>query len=429
MQPSDTPRLLDDCFLHDKDRLRHDAAIALLRERLLPIAGIEEIGLTDAAGRFAAAPTYADINIPGRDNSAVDGYAFAHAEWEKANGDFLVSTRIAAGETAPQSIGKGEAARIFTGAPMPKGADTVVMQEDCRAQDDRVFIPAGLKRGANCRLAGEDVKAGETLVHRGQALRAPELAALASTGRALVNVHAPLKIALVASGDELLRPGTPKTPEQVYDSNHYLLRGLLDRLNVEVTDFGILPDDGAIIAKTLADAASSHDAVITTGGASRGEEDHIVTALTQLGRCHMWQLAVKPGRPACFGQIGATPVFGLPGNPVAAFVCFVLYVRPSLIRLGGGEWPEPVRFPVLARFEIGKKKPDRREFLRGWLERDAAGALIAHKFDRDGSGLIAGLRAATGLIELDEDTTHVSAGEPVSFIPFSQFGIDGPAIR
>lgn len=429
MPPDRSPALLDDCFLHDRDRLRHDEALTLLRERLSPIAATEEIALDAANGRIAAVDTVSSLDIPGHDNAAVDGYAFAHADIERCGGAFAIAGRVAAGAIDPPPLEEGQCVRIFTGAPMPQGADTVAMQEDCTAESDIVRIPPGLKPGANRRRRGEDVGAGSVIVHRGRELRPQELAALASVGIAQVSVFAPLRVALISSGNEIVRPGMTKAAEQVYDSNHFLLTGLLDSPSFVVSDLGVFADDYARIEQGLAEAANSHDVLIATGGASRGEEDHVVAALDRLGHRHLWQLAIKPGRPVCFGQIGSTPVFGLPGNPVAAFVCFLLYVRPALIRLGGGEWHEPARFSVPAGFEIGTKKPDRREFVRGWLERDDAGNLVARKFERDGSGLISGLREATGLIEIEEATTAIRKGEPVSFIPFSEFGIGGPTLR
>ncbi|MEM7069205.1 MAG: gephyrin-like molybdotransferase Glp [Pseudomonadota bacterium] len=418
--------LSDDCFVHDKDRMKHEEAINLLKERMVPIARMEELPLDVATGRILASDVIAPRNIPGFDNSAVDGYAFAHTDFDTTGGFFPVTARVPAGETENIELPSSSAARIFTGARMPQGTDTVAMQEDCEphTQDGTEFIiiPPGLKNGANCRLAGEDVKTGSPVALENEQLRPQELAAIASTGKAEVSVFAPLKIALISSGDEILRPGESYQDGKVYDANQFMLRGLLDRLNVKITDLGVCPDDRSALEELLTDAAGVHDVIISTGGASKGEEDHFVEALDNLGKCHLWQLAVKPGRPMSFGQIKKTPCFTLPGNPVAAFVCFVLYVRPSLIRLGGGKWNEPARYPLPASFSI-KSKPDRREFLRGFTVKDEDGNLTVAKFDRDGSGLISGLRAATGLIEIPEDRTSVNQGDMVDFLPFSEFGL------
>lgn len=426
--PPNKSALLDDCFLHDTERMRHGEALALLKSRLSPIASARMVGLAAAHGKFAAAAVAATIAVPGSDNAAVDGYAFAHASLDKG-GSLKIAARIAAGDGAPAALQPGEAARIFTGAAMPQGSDTVAMQEDCRVVDGTfVEIPGGLKLGANRRRAGEDLRAGDTIVEQGQLLRPQDVAALASAGIARTETYEPLRVALIGSGNEIIAPGEQRKAGQVYDSNSFLLSGLLQTLNVETAQIGVLPDRAQDVRQALSLAAAQNDVILSTGGASRGEEDHIVHCLDELGSRHWWQIAVKPGRPMCFGQIGSTPFFGLPGNPVAAFVCFLLYVRPALFRLGGGNWPEPARFRVEAGFSITGKKPHRREFWRGWLEH-GTGGLVARKFQRDGSGLISGLREATGLIEVHEDVLEVSEGEMVDFIPFSQFGLDGPTFR
>ena len=423
-------KLLDDCFLHDKDRLTHDEVLGILRERLTCVAAREDVALAQATGRIAACDVRAPRNVPGADNSAVDGYAFRHADLNaEADTPLFVAMRIAAGHPATEALPENAAARIFTGAVMPAGADTVAMQEDCTiSQADgigdatQVTIPPGLKPGANRRRAGEDLSEGATLIDPGRILRPQDVAAAASVGRGSLSVHAKLKVAVFSSGDEIVVPGNALGDGQVYDSNRPLLTSLLATLPVEVDDLGILPDTGEAMRAALSKAAGTADVILTTGGASRGEEDHLVESLDALGKRHLWQIAIKPGRPMAMGQIGDTAVFGLPGNPVAAFVCFLLYVRPSLLRLGGANWSEPRRFLLPAAFEIAKKKPDRREFLRGMLVPGHDG-LAVDKFARDGSGLISGLRAADGLIEIPEEATSVARGEPVAFIPFTELGV------
>ena len=418
--------LADDCFLHDKDRMRHAEAVALLRDRMAPVVSEIDIALEEAAGRILAQDVKAPRNIPAFDNSAVDGYAFAHAAYEPAGGFFPIATRITAGETGDVELPARSAARIFTGARMPAGADTVAMQEDCELHEQDgtkfVVIPNGLKNGANCRLAGEDVKTGETIAKSGITLRPQDLAAIASTGTASLSVFNRLRIGLISSGNELLRPSEPYEMGKVYDSNHYMLEALTKETGAEISDLGICPDNRQELENLLGSAAKNYDVIISSGGASKGEEDYFINALETLGSCHLWQLAIKPGRPMSFGQIGNAPCFTLPGNPVAAFVCFLLYVRPSLVRLGGGNWREPQRYPLPADFDISSK-PDRREFLRGSAITGEDGKVSIRKFERDGSGLISGLRAASGLIEIPEERTSVSRGDPVDFIPFSEFGI------
>ncbi len=422
------PRLIDDCFLHDKDRLKHAEVLTLLHERLAHVTGVEEVALAAASGRVSAEELRAPRQVPLNDNSAVDGYAFAHADLGEDDTLLPVAMRIAAGHPADEPLAAGHAARIFTGAVMPQGAETVAMQEDCEAIDidgvAHVRLPAGLKRGANCRKAGEDLEAGAVLIDEAQVLRPQDVAAAASIGRASIKVHERLRVALYSSGDELAASGNEPADGQVFDANRPLLAALMAHLPVDITDLGVLRDDASTVREALASAAGTHDVILTTGGASRGDEDHLVESLDALGKRHLWQIAIKPGRPMCLGQIGETVVFGLPGNPVAAFVCFLLYVRPALLQLCGAAWRDPVRFYLPAGFEIARKKPDRREFLRGMLVPGPDGPTV-EKFARDGSGLISGLRAADGLIELPEEATGVTRGEPVAFIPFSELGLVG----
>ncbi|WP_417667057.1 gephyrin-like molybdotransferase Glp [Roseibium sp.] len=418
----DPRALLNDCFLHDKDRLRHHEALAILKERISCVAGTERIRLEEAGGRILAVEITAPRNVPQSDNSAVDGYAFRHADHDEAGGFFRLEQRIAAGHPSDAPLGPWGAARIFTGAIMPPGADTVAMQEDCEPheQDGQSFVivPTGLKPGANRRKAGEDVAEGDVILSSGQRLRPQDLAAIASTGLAEIEVFRKLRVAIVSTGDEIRRPGTGLESGEVYDSNHFLLRGLAEALPVEIEDLGVLPDQADVVSKTLAEVSQRADAVLTTGGASRGEEDHMLTSLDKLGSRYMWQLAIKPGRPMMFGQIGNCVFLGLPGNPVAAMVCFLLYGRPVFSVLGGGDFTEPVRYQVPADFEVLKKKPDRREFYRGTLVTDETGHTRARKFERDGSGLITGLREADGLIEIPEEATSVERGSLVDFLPF-----------
>jgi molybdopterin molybdotransferase len=285
-----------------------------------------------------------------------------------------------------------------------------------------VSIPAGLRRGANVRRAGEDVEAGETLLEAGATLRAQELAALASIGMAGVPCFARMKVAIISTGDEVLRPGASFSAGLVYDANAPMLAALIASAGALPTDLGVFPDNRDEVKRRLAEAARSFDAVILSGGASRGEEDHVVAALDALGKRHLWQLAIKPGRPMSFGQIGDSVVLGLPGNPVAVFVCFLLYVWPLLRRMGGADWPEPRRYRLPALFAFPGRKAGRREFWRGILKETPHG-LAVDKFARDGSGLISGLRAADGLIDIPEEVAEVRPGDMVAFIPFAEFGM------
>lgn len=420
------PTIINDCFLHDKQRLRHDEAIEILRSRLVPIAACATVELGNAHGKILAENVYSPRNIPAFDNSAVDGFAFAHNHEHMIRG-LQVDFRIAAGDTTVPDLAAGHAARIFTGAPMPKNADTVAMQEDCKTKMvgdvSYVFPPKELQQGANVRMAGEDVKIAEAIANKGCHLRPQDIAAIASAGFANIEAYKPLKIALFSTGEEIVRPGNKLETGQVYDANHFMICSLLSTLPVEVTDLGILPDNRQQVETALNAATKIHDIVITTGGASLGDEDHVSNILDQNGKRHMWQLAIKPGRPVCFGQLNDTYFFGLPGNPVAGFICFLLYVRPSILRLAGAHWHEPQRYKIPSAITFNNKKRDRREFWRGYIEQHKKGAMCLKKFERDGSGLISGLQKADGLIEISEDTTDIMPGDMLDFIPFTEFGI------
>lgn len=423
-----TGKLLDDCFLHDGERMRHADAIELLKARIAPTVHEERVALVRAAGRIAARDIAAPGPVPAHTNSAVDGYAFAGSVYDPAQGGiWRVKGRAAAGHPTSSAVEAGCAVRVFTGAVMPDGCDTVVMQEDVslesRNEATFVRVPPGLKRGANVRSAGEDVKRGDPVLRAGQRIRPQDLAQLASIGATDVACYKPLSVAIVSTGDEVVRVGSgPLGHGQVYDANAPMLRAVIEATGARVVDLGVLPDDPAILKAALADAAKAHQVVISSGGASRGEEDHLVAALDALGKRHMWQLAVKPGRPMSFGQIGDCVTVGLPGNPVAVLVCALLYVRPMLRRLAGGDWPEPRRYPLRAMFDFRGRKPGRREFWRGILV-DTADGLAVDKFRRDGSGLISGLRVSDGLIDIAEERGDVVAGELVDFIPYAEMGI------
>ncbi len=419
--------MIDDCFLHDKHRLRHGEAIEILKSRLSAIASKIDIKLVDATGKILAEDIAAPRDIPAFDNSAVDGYAYCHSQIETTDSTFPVSASINAGDLETVEIDPNSVARIFTGAMMPKGADSVSMQEDCSIFENSdsisVAIPTQLSRGANVRLAGEDVKRGDLICAAGSRLRAQDIAAIASSGFDKIKIFNPLKIALASTGNEIIRPGNNLKKGEVYDANHYMLISLLNSLPVEVTDLGILSDQRDAVEEVLGAATKSADIVITSGGASMGNEDHITNILAELGNRHLWQLAIKPGRPMCFGQLNETVFFGLPGNPVAGFVCFLLYIRPSILVLGGGNWHEPRRYKIPSAITFKNKKPDRREFWRGYLKENEAGETELYKYQRDGSGLISGLQKADGFIEIAEDVKNIQPGDLLDYIPFSEFGI------
>jgi len=422
-----TLKLDDDCFVLDKDRLPHHEALAILEARVRTVASIEEVPLADATGHFLAEAILSPRPIPAHDNAAVDGYAFAHSSYDKDAGARLkIAGQASAGHPLPSVPSLDDAVRIFTGAVMPQGFDTVAMQEDVVLEGEGgerwAVIPPGLNQGANRRLAGEDSKAGAVLVEAGTRLRPQDVASAAATGLDRLRCYAPLNVAIASTGDEVLRPGETFAPGKVYDANASMLEGLTKSVGAKVVELGVLTDKSERVRAALSEASQTYDAIIISGGASQGAEDHVVRSLDALGKRYLWQIAIKPGRPMSFGQIGDCVVLGLPGNPVAVFVCFLMYVRPVLTRLAGGRWPEPVRFPLPAAFSQ-RKKFGRREFWRARLMRTDEGQLQVAKFPRDGSGLISSLREADGLIEVPEEVEEVRAGEMVNFIPFSEFGL------
>ncbi len=424
-------QIIDDCFRPGQEQLTHDEAVALLKARVAPLVGTERVALADAAGRILAETAMARSPVPAHHNAAVDGYAFAHSGPKDGQRDgleqsWIVVGRAAAGHPYRGDLAAGEAVRIFTGAVVPEQADTVVMQEDTvtdAGAPSAVKFQRGLKKGANVRRAGEDVKSGEMLLGMGHVIRPQDLAALASIGAGEVDVYARLRVAIVSTGDEIIPPGSrPLEPGEVFDANQAMLRALAASAGAEVTDLGIWPDDADTVRSNLAEAARRYDVILTSGGASRGEEDHMAASIGALGQRHFWQIQVKPGRPMMLGQVGRTAVVGLPGNPVAVFVCFLMYVWPMLRQMGGSPWPEPRRFALPAAFEFPNRKVGRRELWRGRMLSTTTGWQV-EKFDRDGSGLISSLRWADCLIDIPEDVTEIRRGDAVSVIQFSEYGI------
>ncbi|MGE3876831.1 MAG: molybdopterin molybdotransferase MoeA [Parvibaculaceae bacterium] len=412
----------------DGQPLRHADALALLKLHVKPCPTEEAVPLFAAGGRIASRAVHAAGAVPGAANSAVDGYAFAFRHYDPAQGASLpVAGRAAAGHPATRPMSGGAiSARIFTGALLPEGCDTVAMQEDIRLLErhgaTHVVLPAGLRPGANVRPAGEDVAPGVLVVTAGQLLRPQDLAQLASIGVQDVWCHRRLSVALASTGDEVVRGAAALDSGQIHDANGPMLRAIVEAAGCDVVDLGVLPDEPEALKSVLGEAASRHAAIVTSGGVSRGEEDHLAGVLGDLGRQFLWQVAVKPGRSLIFGEIGDCLMIGLPGNPVAVFVSALIYARSALARLGGATWPEPRRYPLRAAFEFRGRKTGRREFWRGILA-DTPEGLAVDKFRRDGSGLISGLRASDGLIDIPEEQGDVRVGDPVHFIPYTEFGL------
>lgn len=409
-------QLTDDCFAFGGALMPIEAAVALIAERVPVVAGTETVPLLEADGRIAAEDVRAAIDLPPFDNSAVDGYAVRHADLRGGGETLLpVGGRVAAGHAGPAPA-EAAAIRIFTGAPMPAGFDTVFMQEDVRVRGSDVVLPAGLKPGANRRFAGEDVARGEIAVAAGRRLGPADVAVVAALGRASLKVRRRVRVAVFSTGDELTPPETPLGPGTIHDSNRVMLAALLRRLGAEVRDLGILRDDRPLLARRLAAVAGEHDLVVTSGGVSTGEEDHVRAALESVGRLVFWRLAIKPGRPVAMGLVGGVPVVGLPGNPVAAYVTLLFVVRPLLARLAGASYAPPLGLPVRAAFRYGKKS-GRREYVRCTLRRDTDGAVSAVKFPREGAGLLSSLTGSDGLVELADERTGVEEGDWLTFYP------------
>ncbi|HMA16375.1 MAG: gephyrin-like molybdotransferase Glp [Bacteroidota bacterium] len=413
-------QLSDDCFAQGGPLMRVDEARKLLSEILAPVTEREAVALHQALGRILAEDVVSPVDIPPAPNSAVDGYAVFHADLDPEQDTRLpVIGRITAGQQDLPVARPGAAIRIFTGARLPAGPDTVMMQEDCREDGDQVVISPGIKKGANARKAGEDVARGDTVLRRGQKLRPQDVGQAAAVGRRELQVSTRLKVGLFSTGDELREPGAPLDAGAIYDSNRYTIHALLTGLGCQVEDLGILPDRLDVVRQALEQAEGRHDLLVTSGGVSVGEEDHVKAAVEALGKLHLWRLAVKPGRPIALGQVGRVPFVGLPGNPVAVVVTFLTIVRPLILRLMGGDDTPPHTFRVRAGFDY-KKKAERREWLRAHLVEDPSGGLTAEKFPRDGAGILSSLVAADGLVELPEDLTRLEAGAMVDFLPFSE---------
>ncbi len=413
-------QLSDDCFAFGGEMMAVDRALELLAGRLHPVTETRRIGLADALGMVLAEDVVASFNVPPHDNSAVDGYAvFFDDLTPDATTTLPVTGRVAAGHALDRPGRRGEAVRIFTGAPMPEGFDTVLMQEDCKAEGGAVAIPPGIRRGANRRRAGEDMTQGSTVLTAGRRLRAEDIGLLASLGRREVTVRTALRVAVFSTGDEVREPGVPLEPGCIYDANRFALIALLRQLGCTVTDLGILPDRLDAIRGALEEAAEGHDVLITSGGMSTGEEDHVKAAVEALGGLHFWRLAIKPGRPVALGTAKGAVFVGLPGNPVAVMVTFLRIARPILLRLMGAAEEAPALFPLRAGFTY-KKKAGRREYVRATLARAADGVLTVVKHPRDGAGILSSMVESDGLVELPEEVTRVEPGMIVDFLPFSE---------
>lgn len=414
----DPPPLRNDCFALPQGVhwTPVDEALALLRNRLNTVTKVEQVPLAHACGRIAAQDVSALRANPPLPNTAVDGYGFAGGLDAGAQRIALAEGRAAAGD-APKEVAAGRAIRILTGAALPKGVDTVILQEDVRIEQGHILVSGPLKQGANTRKAGEDVKVGDRVLQQGRKIMAADLALLAATGIADVAVRVPLRVGVLSTGDELVEAGEVAGAGQIFDANRPMLLALLAQLGHEAIDLGRAPDDREKLAHTFDTAAREVDAILTSGGASAGDEDHVSALLEEAGAMALWRIAIKPGRPLALGLWQGVPVFGLPGNPVAAMVCTLIFARPALAQLAGADWQVPQGFDVPAGFEK-RKKAGRREYLRARIREGRA-----EVFASEGSGRISGLSWAEGLVELPEVAGEIKVGDMVRYIPFGSFGM------
>jgi molybdopterin molybdotransferase len=398
---------------YDPNALRVDKAREAIRACLVPVADDERVATRAALGRVLAEDVVPTLDVPAHDNSAMDGFAVRAADLAAGAETRLEEVGSAfAGRPFKGKVGAGECARVMTGAVMPAGTDTVVIQEVVRIEGDSIVVPPGQKRGQNTRAAGEDMKAGVPVLRVGDTLGPAELGLIASLGLAEVRVRRRLRVAFFSTGDELASVGTPLAEGQVYDSNRYTLYGMLSRLGVEIRDMGVVRDDPALLEAAFASAAANADAIVTSGGVSVGEADFTRQMMARLGEVLFWRIAMRPGRPMAFGRIGNAFLFGLPGNPVAVMVTFYQFVRDALLHLSGrtGDFSIPL-LRVTASHPI-RKVPGRTEYQRGVLFREGDEWRV-RTTGQQGSGVLRSMSQADCFIVLEHERGKVEAGETV----------------
>ncbi len=397
----------------------YDDALRSLLNKVSATEMVENKPLLEALSRILAQSIQSSINVPPADNSAMDGYAINTADIATAGTTKLrVSQRIAAGDTG-QTLKPGTAARIFTGAPTPSGANAVIMQEQVEAIADTIEFKVRPSEQQNIRPAGNDIKIDDKILDQGCLLRPQALGLAASIGLQSLPVYQKIRVGIFFTGDELVEPGEALAPGKIYDSNRYTLHGMLQKLGCDIVDLGLVGDTLDATKTAMLEATDKADLVVTCGGVSVGEEDHVRIAIEQLGDLHLWRLAIKPGKPLAFGKINQTPFIGLPGNPVSVFATFMLFVSPVIKTLQGRYWQKPTAIPVTAGFDW--PKPDsRREFLRARLEQDENLALVARIYPNQDSGVLTSTAWAQGFVEIAEGAT-VKTGDEVNYLPFSEF--------
>ena len=416
------PEPLPDCYEGDPDLLPPGEAMRRIRAHVRPLDSTRSIAVIDALGRVAARDVVSPRNVPGHTNSAMDGFACAGDSLPDSGSRWYeIAGTAYAGKPFTGPTGPSQAVRIMTGAIMPEGTDTVVMQEHVEVEGDRVLIPSGAGRGRHVRQAGEDLAEGAVVVPRGRRLMPAEMGLLASLGIGEVAVYRTLRVAYFSTGDEIRPPGAPFEPGLVYDSNRFAMHGMLGRLGVDVVDLGIVPDRRDAVRDAFREASARADVVLSSGGASTGEADYVKEVLSELGQVGFWRIAIRPGRPLAFGLLGDSVFFGLPGNPVAVMVTFYQFVAPALRAVSGETDSRPL--PALeARCTTRlRKKPGRVEYYRAVLERDDSDALVVRSTGKSGSGLLHTMSDANCFIVLPEDGATVEPGATVAVQPF--FGL------
>jgi molybdopterin molybdotransferase len=409
---------MGDCDRHQPSLKPVDEALAYLLEQAEPVTLKESVALSEALGRVLADPVKSQVDVPPWDNSAMDGYAVRFSDLDTETGYWHVTQRIAAGLVG-KPLAAGEAARIFTGAPVPPGADSIIIQEVCDVDGDRLISKEKPVVGANIRRAGEDILQGEEILKPGIRLTPQHLGLAASVGVAELSAYRKLKVALFSSGDELVMPGEKLGPGQIYNSNQFTLTGLVRQLGCETVQMGIVEDSFEATCEALQYGAAQADLVLASGGVSVGEEDHVKPAVERLGSLELWKIASRPGKPLAFGHIGGTPFLGSPGNPVSLFVTFSIFARPFIKRMQGlSRGILPMTRKVVAGFEKGAT--DRRqEYARGRLDVDARGREMVRLYSNQSSGVLTSVAWANGLVVLPP-LTAVAPGDLVDFIPYSE---------
>ena len=418
---SSAAQVTNDCYQVSQGLLPAQHVWDSMRKLAQTKVTIAERPLGECHGLRLAKAVTSPHDSPRFNNVAVDGWAVKYADLVANNFQLVAMAGEAnAGGNNLTSLEAGKCLRVFTGARLPAGADTIVMQEDVQTDAGIVTFPNDCKANSNWRSQGEDVAQGDIIIQQGQRLRPQDIGIAAAAGIASLEVYCPVKVALFSTGDEVHELGRELPADGIYDVNRYMLKALYESMHCQVTDLGILEDDYDTIKQALQNASTDHQLIVTSGGASTGNHDHIAQILKELGQVHAWRVAIKPGRPLAFGQLGQALFLGLPGNPVAANVCSSMFGQPLINAIGGGKWQHPQSYPQILGFEVNKKA-GRREWLRVYREQQLDGSYLLKRSASHGSGILTSLTKADGLVEVDEATSYLPNGAQVNFLPFSSF--------